>query len=77
MKAPFIKRWACILLVLLSMVPALAGAQTGSSAQSASQYQGWTLWGLLMLVPGIVTGLTILWLAATAPAWRRRHLHHW
>lgn len=54
-----------------------AFANGGAASTAASQYQAWTLSGLLMLIPGALIGLVVLSLAATAPAWRRHHLHHW
>jgi hypothetical protein len=63
---------------MLAMVTAGSAVANGAAASTAaSQYQAWTLSGLLMLIPGALIGLVVLWLAATAPGWRRRHLHHW
>jgi hypothetical protein len=42
-----------------------------------SQVQGLTLSGWVMLIPGIAVGVVVLYLALTAPLWRKRHLHHW
>jgi hypothetical protein len=52
-------------------------AGAAPAAGGASEFQGLTLAGWLMLIPGLVVGLVVLYLATTAPAWRRRHLHHW
>jgi pheromone shutdown protein TraB len=60
---------------MLAAGSAVANGEALSTA--ASQSQGWTFSGLLMLAPGALIGLVILWLAASAPVWRRRHLHHW
>jgi len=54
-----------------------AVANDGALSSAASQYQGWTFSGVLMLIPGALIALVVLWLAATAPGWRRCHLHHW
>jgi hypothetical protein len=57
-----------------SVPPALGAAP---ATGGFSQVQGFTLSGWLMLVPGMVVGVVVLYLAATAPLWRKRHLHHW
>jgi hypothetical protein len=77
MRTRFIKMFVGLLLAVLTVVPAVAASGTSSATEGSSQFQGWTLWGLLMLIPGIATGLVVLWLAVTAPMWRRRYLHHW
>jgi len=56
-------------------VPPASGAAPATGG--FSQVQGFTLSGWLMLIPGIVVGVVVLYLAATAPLWRKRHLHHW
>jgi hypothetical protein len=70
----------CLSLVTLTAgsIMAASGAASGvaPAGASSSQYQGLTLAGWLMLTPGLIVGLVVLYLAATAPAWRRRHLHH-
>ena len=63
-------------LVTLTVGSVLAESGAAPTAASSSEYQGFTLAGWLMLIPGLVVGLIVLYLAATAPAWRRRHLHH-
>ncbi|HYK57893.1 MAG TPA: hypothetical protein VEV85_00560 [Bryobacteraceae bacterium] len=55
----------------------LAAAGAAPEAGSSSQYQELTLAGWLMLIPGLIVGMVVLYLAATAPLWRKRHLHHW
>jgi hypothetical protein len=62
-------------LATISAGPAASGAAPATGG--FSQVQGLTLSGWLMLVPGIAVGVTVLYLAATAPLWRKRHLHHW
>jgi hypothetical protein len=63
-------------LAALSAGPApLAGAAPATGG--FSQVQGLTLSGWLMLIPGVIVGVVVLYLAATAPLWRKRHLHHW
>jgi hypothetical protein len=65
----------------LSLATLAAGSVLASGAAlvagGSSEFQGLTLAGWLMLIPGLTVGLVVLYLAATAPAWRRRHLHHW
>lgn len=55
----------------------LAAAGAAPAAGSSSGYQGLTLAGWLMLIPGLIVGVVVLYLAATAPLWRKRHLHRW
>ena len=66
---------------VLSLATLAAGSVLASEAAptagSSSEFQGLTLAGWLMLAPGLIVGLVVLYLAATAPAWRRRHLQHW
>jgi UPF0716 family protein affecting phage T7 exclusion len=65
----------------LSLVTLTVGsvwcASGAAPAAGSSEFQGLTLAGWLMLIPGLVVGVLVLYLAATAPVWRRRHLHHW
>jgi len=65
---------------VLSLATLAAGSVLASGAaptsSGSSEFQGLTLAGWLMLAPGLIVGLVVLYLAATAPAWRRRHLHH-
>lgn len=76
MRTRFMRIFAGLIVSGLTIVPPLA-ASGSLSATEGSRFQGWTPWGLLMLIPGVVTGVVVLWSAATAPLWRRRHLHHW
>jgi hypothetical protein len=64
-------------LVTLTAESVLAASGAAPAGASSSQYQELTLAGWLMLIPGLVVALIVLYLAATAPAWRKRHLHHW
>lgn len=64
-------------LATLSTGPVLAKAGAAPAAGGFSEPQGLTLAGWLMLAPGIIVGLVVLYLAVTAPLWRKRHLHHW
>lgn len=66
----------CLSLVTLTAGSIMAASGAAPAEASSSQYQGLTLAGWLMLTPGLIVGLVVLYLAATAPAWRRRHLHH-
>jgi len=64
-------------LAMLTVGSALAASGSAPTAASSSEYQRLTLAGWLMLIPGLIVGVVVLYLAATAPMWRRRHLHHW
>jgi hypothetical protein len=67
-----------LIAALPMALPALS--KTGSPPPAAggfSEVQGLTLSGWLMLIPGLIVGAVILWLAITAPLWRHRNLHHW
>ena len=64
-------------LAILSTVPVLAKAGDAAAAGGFSEPQGFTLSGWLMLAPGMIVGVVVLYLALTAPLWRKRHLHHW
>jgi hypothetical protein len=63
-------------LVMLTAGSIMAASGVAPAASSSSQYQELTLAGWLMLIPGLVVGAIVLYLAATAPVWRKRHLHH-
>ena len=77
MRTRFMKTFVGLMLAVVTIVTPLTASGSAPATEASSQLQGWTPWGLLMLIPGIVTGLVVLWLAITAPLWRRRHLHHW
>jgi hypothetical protein len=64
-------------LATLSTGRVLANVGATPAAGGFSEPQGFTLSGWLMLAPGIIVGVVVLYLAATAPLWRKRHLHHW
>jgi len=61
--------------LLADPVPGATGAAAATGG--FSQVQGMTLSGWLMLIPGIVVAIVVLYLALEAPLWRKRHLHHW
>jgi hypothetical protein len=61
----------------LSTAPVLAKAGDAPAAGGFSEPQGFTLSGWLMLAPGIIVSVVVLYLAVTAPLWRKRHLNHW
>ena len=64
-------------LAILSTGRVLATTGTAPAAGGFSEPQGFTLSGWLMLVPGMIVGVVVIYLAVTAPLWRKRHLHHW
>jgi hypothetical protein len=74
-----LRRFANILyaMCLASTGPVLASVGAAPAAGGFSEPQGLTLSGWLMLVPGMIVGVVVLYLAVTAPLWRKRHLHHW
>ena len=72
----FAKIFSGLSLAKLTAGSVLAAAEAAPAA-SSSQYQELTLAGWLMLIPGLIVGAVVLYLAATAPMWRKRHLHRW
>jgi hypothetical protein len=64
-------------LATLSVGPVPSSSGAAPATGGFSQVQGLTLAGWVMLIPGMVVGVVVLYLAATAPLWRKRHLHHW
>jgi len=62
-------------MLLSEPVPSASGAAPATGG--FSQVQGLTVSGWVMLIPGFVVGLIVLYLALEAPLWRKRHLHHW
>lgn len=64
-------------LAILFTGPVLASAGAVPAAGGFSEPQGFTLSGWLMLAPGIIVSVVVLYLAVTAPLWRKRHLNHW
>ena len=66
-----------VCLATVSMGTVLAKAGAAPAAGGFSEPQGFTLSGWLMLVPGMIVGVVVLYLAVTGPLWRKRHLHHW
>jgi len=66
-----------VYLAALSVSPVPAATGAAPATGGFSQVQGMTLSAWLMLIPGIALGVVVLYLAATAPLWRKRHLHHW
>ena len=77
MPSPIAKISYSLSLVTLAADSVLAASGVTPAEASSSQYQELTLAGWLMLIPGLVVALIVLYLAATAPVWRKRHLHHW
>lgn len=73
----FAKIFYAVCLATLSIGPVLAKVGATPAAGGFSEPQELTLSGWLMLIPGIIVGVVVLYLAATAPLWRKRHLHHW
>jgi hypothetical protein len=73
----FAKIFCGLSLATLTAGSVLAAAGAAPAASSSSQYQELTLAGWLMLIPGLIVGAVVLYLAATAPMWRKRHLHRW
>ena len=54
-------------LAALSVGPVPAAAGAAPATGGFSQVQGLTFSGWLMLIPGMVVGVVVLYLAATAP----------
>jgi hypothetical protein len=64
-------------LAALSAGPVPGASGAAPATGGFSQVQGWTLSAWVMLIPGTIVGVAVLYLALTAPLWRKRHLHHW
>jgi hypothetical protein len=73
----FAKIFSGLSLATLTAGSVLAAAGAAPAASSSSERQGLTCAGWLMLIPGLLVGAVVLYLGATAPMWRKRHLHHW
>jgi len=73
----FANMFHSLYLAMLASEPVPPASGAAQATGGFSQVQGMTLSGWLMLIPGIVVAVVVVYLALEAPLWRKRNLHHW